>query len=299
MENVVALETPASTSASAGVDARPAAGAGAWPDRIALGVVGAVSALSLAGFALFTLRPALLNEIPGAAAAYARMFVLAPRAQILLAFAALALFLARRVGARWLPAFVAVFVLSLASELAGTTVGLPFGPYRYTDALGAKLFGHVPALIPLSWFFMALPSYAIARRRFPEGGRAGARILVGSLVLLAWDLALDPAMSLVTKYWVWGTEGPYYGMPVLNLVGWYVTGLALMTALVVLRADAWVAALPLGWLVAFYAANLILPIGMSLVGGLWGAVLATAGALVLLAAATRRPDEPWRAAEAS
>ena len=267
---------------------------GPWVDRIALAVVYAVSAASLAGFAVFALHPELLNRVPGAAAVYGRMFVVAPRAQIVLAFAALALFLSRRVGARWLPAFAALYVLSLASELAGTTVGLPFGPYRYTDGLGAKLFGHVPALIPASWFFMALPSYALARRRFPEPARLMRRILVGSLVLLSWDLALDPAMSLVTKYWIWGTEGPYYGMPLLNLAGWYLTGLALMAALAALRADAWVAELSVPWLVAFYGANLLLPLGMSLAAGLWGAVAATLAAIVGCWLLTRRGAEMRR-----
>lgn len=249
-------------------------------ERLALVVVYAVSALSLAGFAVFTRNPQLLNSIDGAAAVYGRMFVLAPRVQIALAFLALALLLVRRVGLRWIGAFAALYVLSLASELAGTTVGLPFGAYRYTEALGLKLFGHVPALIPLSWFFMAVPSYAIARRHFAGRAGARARVLVASLVLLSWDLALDPAMSLVTKYWIWGTEGPYYGMPLLNLFGWYVTGLALMAALAALRADEWVARLPIGWLVAFYGANLVLPLGMTLVAGLWGAVAATLIALV-------------------
>ncbi|HEY0972336.1 MAG TPA: carotenoid biosynthesis protein [Gemmatimonadales bacterium] len=261
-----------------------------WPDHLALAVVYLVSVGSLVGFATFHLNPELLNRVPGAAAVYGRMFVLAPRVQIALAFAALALFLTRRVGARWLGAFAALYVLSLSSELAGTTVGLPFGPYHYTDALGGKLFGHVPLLIPVSWFFMAIPSYALALRSQPGRARAGLRILVGSLVLLSWDLALDPSMSTVTKYWVWGTEGPYYGMPLLNLAGWYVTGLVLMAALAALRADAWVAALPVGWLVAFYGANLLLPLGMNMAAGLWGAVAATVAAMILCWAVTRRHE---------
>jgi uncharacterized membrane protein len=237
----------------------------AWVERAALAVVYAVSAGSLAGFATFGLRPERLTQVPGAAAAYGWMMAVAPRAQ--------------SAGARWLPALGALYVLSLASELSGTTVGLPFGPNHYTPGLGTKWFGHVPVLIPLSWFFMALPSYAIAWRGAPEAGRGARRVLLGSLVLLSWDLALDPAMSLVTKYWVWGTEGPYYGMPLLNLAGWYVTGLALMLALEALRAGRWVARLPLGWLAGFYGANLLLPLGMCVAAGLWGAAAATVAAL--------------------
>ena len=253
-----------------------------------------VSALSLLGFAVFGLHPERLAAAPSAARIYGWMLSWAPRAQILVAFAALALLLVRRTSARWLPAFAAVYLLSLLSELAGTTVGLPFGPYRYTDGLGVKWLGHVPVLIPLSWFFMALPSYAIARWRFPRN--VAARVVAGSLVLLSWDLALDPAMSLVTSYWVWAVDGPYYGMPVLNLVGWYVTGLALMTALSALRADRWIASLPFGWLVAFYGANLLLPLGMSAAAGLWGAVAATTAAMLLcwLLAGRLRADQADR-----
>lgn len=248
-------------------------------DRWLLALVYVVSALGLAGFVAFGLHAERLAAAPGAAAVYGRMMRWAPRAQILVAFASLAVFLTRQAGVRWVSALGTVYLVSLLSELAGTIVGLPFGPYRYTDGLGVKWLGHVPVLIPLSWFFMALPSYAIARWRFPRN--IAARVVAGSLVLLSWDLALDPAMSLVTKYWVWGVDGPYYGMPILNLVGWYVTGVALMIALSVLRADRWIARLPLRWLVGFYGANLLLPIGMSVAAGLSGAVAATFTAMLL------------------
>src|SRR5690606_11509324 len=122
-------------------------------------------------------------------------------------------------------------------ELLGTTSGVPFGEYRYTTALGPQWFGHVPVVIPLSWFYMAVPSYALARLAMPD--RAAGRALLASLILLAWDLALDPAMSGATAYWVWERPGSHYGMPWTNLVGWYVTGLALMFALVWLDADRW------------------------------------------------------------
>ena len=250
-----------------------------WMDRAGLALVYAVSAFSLAGFATFGRHPERLAGQPQAAAVYGWMLLLAPRVQIIAAFVVLALVLVRHVGARWLAAFVALYVLSLASELSGTTVGLPFGPYHYTPALGAKWFGHVPLLIPLSWFFMALPSYAIARRRFAASTAVVERVLAGSLLLLSWDLSLDPAMSLVTSFWVWGTGGPYYGMPLLNLAGWYVTGVVLMIALAWLRADEWIARLSTPWLAGFYGANLLLPLGMSMVAGLWGAIAATGVAL--------------------
>lgn len=243
---------------------------------------------AVAGYAVFGRNPQLLRQFPEAIGTYSLAFMFFPRAHVILAALVLAFVLVRHAGARWIPAFLALYVISLVSELAGTTVGLPFGPYSYTDGLGVKLFGHVPALIPVSWFFMAVPSYVLAVRALTRGGRAPRAIpgiLLGSLVLLAWDLALDPAMSWITKYWVWGTDGAYYGMPLLNLFGWYVTGLALMAALGALRAGEWTRTIPTPWLLSFYLVNLALPLGMIIAAGLWGAAALTGvGAAASLAA---------------
>jgi putative membrane protein len=259
-----------------------------WLDTALLGVVYAVSIASLVGFATFSLHPALLVRANVPAETYARMLVLAPRLQIMLAVAALAAFLVRYAATRWVTAFVVSYAESLGAELAGTTVGLPFGAYHYTDGLGVKWFAHVPVLIPASWFMMALPSFAIASRRFPQ--HALGRVALGSFILLSWDLALDPAMSFATKYWVWNGIGQYYGMPLLNLLGWFVTGVVIMLVFEVMRVGRWTTMLPARWLIAFYGANLLLPVGMSVAAGLWGAVVAT-GVAMLVAWLVSRTSE--------
>ncbi len=258
------------------------------------------TALSLVGFSTFGLHPELLPRVPQVAGFYGPAFRFFAVGQIWVAGAVLALFLLRRAGLRWLPAFAVLYGISLGSELLGTGYGIPFGDYRYSALLEPMWLGRVPVVIPLSWFFMAVPSYALARLALPGRERLARRVLLASAVLLAWDLSLDPAMSHATSYWVWGAPGAYYGMPWLNLFGWYVTGLALMGALALLRSDGWIAALPFPWLAAFYGANLLLPLGMSAAAGLWGAVLATLavlGATVGIAwrlARHRRPSPALR-----
>jgi uncharacterized membrane protein len=240
--------------------------------------------VSVAGYAVFGRNPQLVAELPGAMDVYVVAFAFFARAHVLLSFVVLAAALYQAGRARWIPSLIAVYAISLGSEMAGTTAGIPFGPYRYTEGLGPMWFGHVPLLIPLSWFVMAVPSYALAgafldalRRR-----TVAARVVIASAILLAWDLALDPAMSFATKYWVWGSEGPYYGMPWLNLAGWYLTGLAIMGVLAALRADRWLDTVPVRWTVSFYAVNLLLPLGICAAAGLWGAVAVTIGVLALL-----------------
>ena len=256
-------------------------------ERIWLWALGIFTVFAVVGFGVFGMHPNLVANKPGAAAFYSTAFLLFARGQVILAAAALFYVLIRRTRAQWIWSLVIVYLISLSSELSGTTLGLPFGPYSYTDGLGPKWFGHVPLLIPLSWFIMAVPSFAIAKRL--AGAKSGAtlRVLAGSFVLLSWDLALDPAMSHATKYWVWGqgVTGPYYGMPWLNLFGWYITGVALMLVFATLRADRWMDKLPVTWLAGFYAANLALSLGIDAAAGLNGAVLASFIPLIACAAA--------------
>lgn len=258
--------------------------AGAWIDRALLALLFLVTVAVVAGFASFGRHPELLTRFPSAAPAYGTALRILPPLQVWGAFLVLAAYLTRHAGVRWIPAFVLVYALSLTSELLGTGYGIPFGAYHYTPMLGAEWLGRVPVVIPLSWFSMAVASYALARGATTRG--ATARILLASLLLLCWDLALDPAMSHATIYWVWGAHGPYYGMPWSNLAGWYVTGIVLAAVLALLRADRWIARLSPRWIAAFYGGNLVLALGMNVAAGLWLAVIATcvalAGAVALI-----------------
>lgn len=257
----------------------------------------AFTLISIAGFATFGLHPELLAQVsPSSLEFYAISFRFFAIGQVFLAGLVLLGFLIRHAGLKWLPAFVLLYTLSLGSELLGTTFGIPFGAYSYSDVLKPMWLDKVPVGIPLSWFYMAIPAYALALHALPAKARATSHIAFASLVLLAWDLALDPAMSGATRYWEWGEAGPYYGMPLLNLFGWYVTGIALMTALSLLRTERWLKPLSIRWLGWFYGANLLLPLGMTAAAGMWGAVAATLIVLSLTWAlarglAPRRSDE--------
>lgn len=254
-------------------------GRNGWRDRALLSLLWIITATVVAGYASFGRHPQLLARFPSAASAYGTALRVLPPLQVWGAFLILAAFLTGHAGARWLPAFALTYALSLTSELLGTGYGIPFGVYHYTSMLGTEWLGRVPIVIPLSWFSMAVASYALAGRRSSSDAPA-TRILLASLLLLCWDLALDPAMSHATIYWVWGTHGPYYGMPWSNLVGWYVTGIVLAAVLALLHADRWIASLSRRWIAGFYAANLMLALGMNVAAGLWLAVLVTCAALV-------------------
>jgi putative membrane protein len=246
----------------------------------ALGLLVLFTFLAIGGYGVFGRNPHLIPDSEGARRFYGFSFPLFARVHILLAGAVLALPLVRRVRAAWIPAFLLVFGVSFLSEFIGTGYGIPFGGYAYTSLLGLKLGGRVPAVIPLSWFLMTVPSWVVAHALLPGEARRLGRIVLGAYLLTAWDLALDPAMSHLTPYWVWEDSGPFYGMPWVNLLGWMGTGMALMTLMEALGSERWAGHLPLPWMAAYYGVILLMPLGMVAVAGLWGAVLATGLALL-------------------
>ncbi|MDQ3411792.1 MAG: carotenoid biosynthesis protein [Chloroflexota bacterium] len=213
--------------------------------------------------------------------------------------------------------FVVSTGLSLGSELIGTTTGWPFGNYAYTDFLGYKILGHVPYTIPLSWFYVGLTCYLLATTIVAAlGWRRGTlwSLVLGVWFVTAWDLVLDPAMAapnLAVKFWEWHIECPYFGMPLQNLAGWSVTGLAYMA----LSRLLWRSDPPpitdravASFLFIVYAANLGFAMALSGGAGLWQPIVLAIivgllpATLVFRQAGPRRPRPertPSRAVPAS
>jgi uncharacterized membrane protein len=118
------------------------------------------------------------------------------------------------------------FGVSLFIESVGVATGLIYGPYHYTDKLGYKFLGLVPIIIPLAWFMMSYPSFVIASRILPKMRNIWAwRLCVaaaGAVIMTAWDLAMDP-MMVAGEHWVWEEPGAYFGIPLQNYWGWWLT----------------------------------------------------------------------------
>lgn len=114
-------------------------------------------------------------------------------------------------------------------EKVGTATGRPFGHYGYTGALRPQVAG-IPVVVPLAWFAMAVPARETAHAVLGVRSTRLARIVLGSAALTAWDLFLDPQM-VGEGYWAWRRTGRYRGIPATNFVGWFATGVGVMTVL--------------------------------------------------------------------
>mgnify|MGYP000073371371 CR=1 FL=1 len=249
-----------------------------WPVWM-LWAFAVLALMSVLGFSTFGLHPEWMSIFPASEQAnvkrfYQASFRLFGEGQTLLLAFGLCAYATWNVRFRWLTAFAVAFAIGLGSELAGTNFGFPFGSYVYHPTwLGVRLFGHVPAVIPVSWFMMGLPSFALAYYAFPNSGQKVQRIFWGAVLLTMWDLSLDPSMSHLVSYWTWKDGGIFYGIPLQNYFGWFVTSLAIMWAYSLLRVDSWVKQLSCRWILNFYLINLLIPFCMILAGGLWVGVL--------------------------
>ena len=134
--------------------------------------------------------------------------------------------LVRLGGRKTLLLLALTFGVSLLFESVGVATGCVYGPYHYTDKLGPMFLGLVPYLIPVAWFMMTYPSFIIAHRLVPTLKNVWAWRLwlaaVGALVMTTWDLAMDPMMS-AGEHWIWEVEGAYFGIPLQNYWGWWLT----------------------------------------------------------------------------
>lgn len=180
----------------------------------------------------------------------------------------------------------AVVALALGAELLGVGTGFPFGAYGYGTALGPRVLGMVPVVIPLSWFLMLVASLGVAMR-FRRGRAATALIAAAGLV--AWDVLMDPAMSAAFPFWSWHQGGTYYGMPLVNWAGWFLTGAVLAAAALALGGDRVRRAVDGRLPLVLYGVNGIFPLALALESGMSAAALTGAAAMAAFAAA------PWLA----
>jgi uncharacterized membrane protein len=119
-------------------------------------------------------------------------------------------------------------VVGNLSENLGVATGFPFGHYYFTDVMGPKVL-QVPILLGLAYTGMGYLSWTLGRlilgdlREPLSGSRVVTRPLVAAFVMVAWDLSMDPIWSNFVHGWTWREGGSYYGVPVSNFFGWYLT----------------------------------------------------------------------------
>lgn len=117
------------------------------------------------------------------------------------------------------------FWVGLFAELLGTIYGIPFGKYYYNPEVMREPYIYlVPISIPVFWAVLAYISFSttnliLGNKKLPVIFLSFA----DGLWLMIFDLFLEPAATGL-KAWIWIDNGPYYGVPALNFLGWLFVG---------------------------------------------------------------------------
>lgn len=133
---------------------------------------------------------------------------------------------------RWLGLQRGAILLTILSalpvfvEAVAVSTGLPYGRFHYSKALGQMVFGLVPWSVSFAYLPILLGSVALANRLV--GGKWLKFTLLSGFLTMAVDLVLDPA-AVAQGLWVWVSPGPYYGIPLINFGGWFLTGFSYST----------------------------------------------------------------------
>lgn len=237
-------------------------------------------AFGLAGLLLVMPHPEFLSFVPAGQTLFRWSMAGGGVVYILLGAIAVAIYAYRTLGLRnWLTFMLPAICISLSSELLGTSTGFPFGNYSYLSGLGYKIAGLVPFTIPMSWFYLGLTSYLLARAGLSKAfsrqqgwlWQVGA-VLLGALLLTSWDFVLDPAMSQTAMpFWYWHQPGAFFGMPYQNFAGWMGTGAVFMTVAALFWRKQSIALQPaeLNLPLTIYLGNFAFATVMSLGAGFW------------------------------
>jgi uncharacterized membrane protein len=135
----------------------------------------------------------------------------------------------KRYGGKQLLIFLGIiFLVSSISENISLLTGVPFGRYYYSSFLGPRFFS-LPILVSLSYLGFGYISWILATKIIGDVRRNLGRFnlfivpLVASFVLTAWNFCFDPTLSTVRGWWVWEQGGDYFGVPLSNFLGWFLT----------------------------------------------------------------------------
>jgi bisanhydrobacterioruberin hydratase len=111
-------------------------------------------------------------------------------------------------------------IYAISIETIALITGVPYSQFHYTDLIGLKIWGYTPYTVPFAYVPLFLGCIYLASVKFGDKIKI---ILFSTFLVLAADLMLDPA-AVALKFWVYETPGFFYGVPLMNFLGWIVTG---------------------------------------------------------------------------
>ena len=134
---------------------------------------------------------------------------------------------------RALPLLAGGYLIAWLAEWGSTTgPGIPFGVYHYRPSglrSDLRVLG-VPLFDSLSFTWLAVAAFTVLGRL---GSRGPVRVGLTGAAMVAIDLVVDPVALRGGRWWLGSIysyppgSGVWYGVSLLNYVGWLAVGLAI------------------------------------------------------------------------
>jgi len=127
---------------------------------------------------------------------------------------------------KWLglkKSLVILFVLSfyaISIETLAIITGFPYSSFQYTEMIGYKILGYTPYTVPFAYVPLFLGCFYLAMLKTKVKWKI---IVLATMLVLITDLVLDPA-AVALKFWIYASQGLFYGVPLMNFMGWILSG---------------------------------------------------------------------------
>ena len=135
----------------------------------------------------------------------------------------------QRYGWKAMFIFAAIaFVISTILEDLSIHTGFPFGNYHYRP-VGLSI-DQVPIAVGLIYVAVSYLAWTLgsiilnhADRHLDKKFNIFALPLVSTFIMVQFDLVIDPLTSTYRNGWFWEDGGGFFGVPLENFLGWYLT----------------------------------------------------------------------------
>jgi len=115
---------------------------------------------------------------------------------------------------------ISLFIFAVLFEAQAILTGFPYSEFHYSEKIPGKLFGIVPLSVGFAWTPLLLGA-AYVFQKYKNNFLKFTIFTALFLVLI--DLVLDPGAT-AAELWIWQTNNGFYGVPLVNFVGWLVSG---------------------------------------------------------------------------
>jgi len=181
---------------------------------------------------------------------------------------------------------VMIALMSAGIMSVAALSGVPFGPYRYLEGVGDRIFEVLPWPLPLIWIVVIVNGRGVARlimRPWRKTNYYGLWVIGLTCALaVVLDLGLEPFAVFVKGYWIWQVPksvADWYTAPWVNFLGWFVAALSILAFTTPWLINKQPIKVPIDYhpLVVWLLINLWLATGNAL-HHLWAAVALSLGA---------------------